>query len=137
MQTNTKTPSPNQQILIKGYEKGLFDKLGDISTCKQLGAENNINPFTLLEVWKDLEPLISLICTRKAKKVYISYAIRIEKPLLDELQSRNREGGEKMITMINSAISDYLEKKNKRFGLYQRGSRINGGVPIHNAPPKI
>ena len=108
---DVKTLSPSMQILIKGYKQGLFDnKLGDSSACKQLGEKNNINPENLRKTWKTLKPMLPLIFPEKFKTVYISYAIRIEKPLLDELQRRNREGDEKMITMINAAITDYLKK---------------------------
>jgi len=92
------TLSPSMQILLKGYENGLFDKM-----AKQ-------NPDNLRRTWITLKPMLPLIFPEKFKTVYISYAIRIEKPLLDELQRRNREGDEKMITMINAAITDYLKK---------------------------
>jgi len=104
------TLSPSMQILLKGYENGLFDKMADSSACKQLAEKNKQNPDNLRRTWITLKPMLPLIFPEKFKTVYISYAIRIEKPLLDELQRRNREGDEKMITMINAAITDYLKK---------------------------
>jgi len=104
------TLSPSMQILIKGYKNGLFDKMGDRPACKQLGEKNKLNADNLRKTWITLKPMLPLIFPEKFKTVYISYAIRIEKPLLDELQRRHREGDEKMITMINDAITDYLKK---------------------------
>jgi len=104
------TLSPSMQILIKGYKNGLFDKLADKPACKQLAEKNKLNPDNLRKTWITLKPMLPLIFPEKFKTIYISYAIRIKKPLLDELQRRHREGDEKMITMINDAITDYLKK---------------------------
>jgi hypothetical protein len=104
------TLSPSQQILLKGYRQGLFTKMDDIAVCKKLGKENSINWDNLRKTWKGLKPMLPLLFPEDYKTQYISYATRIEKPLLDELQRRNREGSEKIVKMINTAISEYLDK---------------------------
>ena len=107
---DVKTLSPSQQILIKGYKQGLFNRLDDVVVCKQLGEKNGINPENLRKTWKGLKPMMPLLFPQDYKTQYVSYATRIKKPLLDELQRRNRDGGEKIIKMINTAISEYLNK---------------------------